>query len=66
MTKLLEQYRTTYSATADEEISLEDYLALVSAGSSYAVGVWNGFSWEGRWAWKWKDRIDRAFVARYR
>jgi selenide,water dikinase len=42
------------------------YLALVSAGSSYAVGVWNGFSWEGRWAWKWKDRIDRGFVARYR
>jgi len=28
MTKLLEQYRSTYSATADEEISLEDYLAL--------------------------------------
>ncbi|TMH00369.1 MAG: PrkA family serine protein kinase [Betaproteobacteria bacterium] len=28
MTKLLEQYRSTYSATADEEISLEDYLGL--------------------------------------
>ena len=28
MTKLLEQYRSTYSATADEEIGLEDYLAL--------------------------------------
>ncbi|HEY2816261.1 MAG TPA: PrkA family serine protein kinase [Casimicrobiaceae bacterium] len=28
MTKLLEQYRSTYSATADEELSLEDYLAL--------------------------------------
>src|SRR5437016_137833 len=28
MTKLLEQYRSTYSATADEEISLEDFLAL--------------------------------------
>jgi serine protein kinase len=28
MTKLLEQYRSTYSATADEEMSLEDYLAL--------------------------------------
>src|SRR5205814_6998437 len=28
MTKLLEQYRSTYSATANEEISLEDYLAL--------------------------------------
>ena len=42
------------------------YLALISAGNSYAVGAWNGFSWEGRWAWKWKDRIDRGFVARYR
>ena len=28
MTKLLEQYRSTYSATADEEMSLEDYLGL--------------------------------------
>src|SRR6266550_8824724 len=28
MTKLLGQYRSTYSATADEEISLEDYLGL--------------------------------------
>ena len=28
MTKLLEQYRSTYSATADEEMSLEDFLAL--------------------------------------
>jgi serine protein kinase len=28
MTRLLEQYRSTYSATADEEIGLEDYLAL--------------------------------------
>jgi serine protein kinase len=28
MTKLLEQYRSTYSATADEEMSLEDFLGL--------------------------------------
>lgn len=42
------------------------YLALVSTGSRHAVGVWNGFSWEGGWVWKWKDRIDRRFVARYR
>src|SRR5438105_7865819 len=28
MTKLLEQYRSTYSATADEEMGLEDFLAL--------------------------------------
>jgi selenide,water dikinase len=42
------------------------YLALVSAGSRHAVAVWNGFAWEGGWAWQWKDRIDRRFVARYR
>lgn len=41
------------------------YLALVSTGDRHAVGVWNGFSWEGDWVWRWKDRIDRAFVARY-
>jgi len=42
------------------------YLALVSAGDRYAIGVWDGFSWEGEWVWRWKDRIDRAFVAKYR
>ena len=42
------------------------YLALVSTGDRRAVGVWDGFSWSGAWAWRWKDRIDRRFVARYR
>jgi pyridine nucleotide-disulfide oxidoreductase family protein len=42
------------------------YLALVSTGDRHAVGVWNGLSFQGRWAWRWKDRIDRRFVARYR
>jgi selenide,water dikinase len=42
------------------------FLALVSTGSRHAVGVWNGLSWEGGWAWRWKDRIDRRFIARYR
>jgi selenide,water dikinase len=41
------------------------YLALVSTGTRTAVGFWNGFSWHGAWAWRWKDRIDRRFVARY-
>jgi len=41
------------------------YLALVSTGNRHAVGVWNGWSWEGDWVWRWKDRIDRRFVERY-
>ena len=43
-----------------------NYLALVSTGERSAVGIWNGFSWQGRWAWRWKDRIDRRFVEKYR
>jgi selenide,water dikinase len=41
------------------------YLALVSTGPRHAVGMWDGISWEGGWVWRWKDRIDRRFVARY-
>lgn len=42
-----------------------NFLALVSSGRRHAVGVWNGWSWQGRWAWYWKNHIDRRFVARY-
>ena len=42
------------------------YLALVSTGRKCAVGMWGPLSWKGRWAWHWKDHIDRKFVARYR
>jgi selenide,water dikinase len=41
------------------------YLALVATGGRHAVGMWDQLSWEGGWAWRWKDRIDRRFVARY-
>ncbi len=41
------------------------YLALVASGERRAVGVWGRWSWEGAWAWRWKDRIDRRFIARY-
>jgi selenide,water dikinase len=41
------------------------YLALISTGGKHAVGVYGGMSWSGGWAWRWKDRIDRAFIAKY-
>ncbi|MEO7741925.1 MAG: FAD-dependent oxidoreductase [Usitatibacter sp.] len=42
------------------------HLAIVSAGDKYAVAAWGGFSASGEWVWRWKDRIDRRFIARYR
>jgi selenide,water dikinase len=42
------------------------YLALLSTGSRHAVGVWDRIAFEGGWAWRWKDRIDRHFLGRYR
>jgi pyridine nucleotide-disulfide oxidoreductase family protein len=40
-------------------------LNLLACGDRRAIGSWGGFSFEGRWAWHWKDHIDRRFVARY-
>jgi pyridine nucleotide-disulfide oxidoreductase family protein len=42
------------------------YLALISTGEKHAVGTWGPLAWSGRWAWRWKDHIDRGFIARYR
>jgi len=41
-------------------------LALISCGSRSAIAEWNGWSAEGAWAWRWKDRIDRRWVAGFR
>jgi len=41
-------------------------LALISSGGRHAVASWNGIAFHGDWVWRWKDRIDRQFMAKYR
>jgi pyridine nucleotide-disulfide oxidoreductase family protein len=41
-------------------------LNLLALGDGRAIASWNGWSMQGRLMGWWKDRIDRAFVARYR
>ena len=40
-------------------------LNLLACGGRYAVGSWAGYSFEGRWVWWLKDRLDRQFAAQY-
>lgn len=37
-------------------------LNLLACGERYAIASWGGWSAEGAWVWRWKDRIDRDFV----
>jgi pyridine nucleotide-disulfide oxidoreductase family protein len=44
----------------------ERTLNLLSCGAGHAIGSYGPLNWEGAWVWRWKDRIDRAFMAKYR
>lgn len=41
-------------------------LALLGTADGEAIGVYGQHHFAGRWAWHWKQAIDRRFVARYR
>ncbi len=41
-------------------------LTMITTGARHAVASWGPFEADGAWVWRWKDRIDHDFVARYR
>lgn len=41
-------------------------VALLACGTGYAIASWGPLSLGGRWAWGWKDRIDRGFLELHR
>lgn len=42
-----------------------DFLALLACGERYAIASRGAWSAEGRWAWWWKDWIDRRWIAKF-
>ncbi|CAN7397284.1 MULTISPECIES: FAD-dependent oxidoreductase [unclassified Variovorax] len=41
------------------------FLVLLATGDGRAIASRGGVGLEGRWAWRWKDRIDRDFIRRF-
>ncbi len=40
-------------------------LYLLSTGARHAIASWGPFAFEGDWVWRWKDRIDRGYIAKF-
>lgn len=43
----------------------KQFLSLIGTGDDYAVGARGRCSFEGKWAWQLKERIDRRWMRKY-
>lgn len=43
----------------------KDYLKLISCGGKRAIADRSGLRFAGNWLWRWKDKIDRRFMAQF-
>ncbi|KEO53476.1 selenide, water dikinase SelD, partial [Thioclava indica] len=62
---LLHNLRAALSGKAMRDYHPQrDYLKLISTGGKNAVADKWGLPLDGKWLWRWKDRIDRKFMTR--
>ena len=66
---LVQNLRRTLSGSGETLLAYTPQkraLALISSGERHAIASWGPLSVHGNWVWRWKDRIDQAFMAKYR
>ena len=57
--------RRATGAAAMPFVPQEQFLTLLSLGDKRAILARGPFAASGKWAWIWKDRIDRAFMDKF-
>lgn len=57
--------RVAYGAPTLAYVPQRRALALITTGGRHAIATRGPFVAAGAWVWRWKDRIDRRFMAKY-
>ncbi len=57
--------RRAMGHSAKPFVPQKQFLTLLSLGEKYAIAARGPFATAGKWAWSWKDHIDRAFMDKF-